>query len=283
MTEPARGTGALDALLQERLKAWPAAASIGVFDASAILGLGGDPTRVYPWASVTKTLSAYCCLLAVEEGSVGLDDPLGPPGSTLRHVLAHASGLAELAPPLAAPGRRRIYSNANFDLIGRHLSLATGMTFAEYLRSGVLDPLGMQQTTFSGSPASGCRGPLLDLIRWGQELISPTLIDPDTLRMATTVAFPGIPGVLPGFGRQEHNDWGLGFEIRGSKAPHWTGQHNSPATFGHFGRSGSFLWIDPALGVGGAELSQEPFGEWAATLWADTNDAIVHSLEARPN
>jgi hypothetical protein len=49
------------------------------------------------------------------------------------------------------------------------------------------------------------------------------------------------PGVVPGFGRQSRSDWGLGFEIRDRKAPHWTGQRNSPPTFGHFGRSGSFL------------------------------------------
>ena len=60
-------------------------------------------------------------------------------------------------------------------------------------------------------------------------------------------------GVLPGFGRMEPNDWGLGLELRDGKHPHWTGAHNSPGTFGHFGRSGTFLWVDPerrlALGV----------------------------------
>ena len=34
-------------------------------------------------------------------------------------------------------------------------------------------------------------------------------------------------------------------EIRGTKAPHWSAPWSSPETFGHFGRSGTLLWVDP--------------------------------------
>ena len=62
---------------------------------------------------LTKLLTGLATLVAVEEGTVDLDEPAGPPGSTLRHLLAHASGLPpDDGPPLMAPGRRRIYSNA---------------------------------------------------------------------------------------------------------------------------------------------------------------------------
>ena len=71
------------------------------------------------------------------------------------------------------------------------------------------------------------------------------------------------PGVLPGFGYQPHCDWGLGFEIRDRKAPHWTGSRNSPRTFGHFGQSGSFLWVDPEARVACASLADRDFGDWA--------------------
>ncbi len=57
--------------------------------------------------------------------------------------------------------------------------------------------------------------------------------------------FPGLTGVLPGFGVQRPNDWGLGFEISDGKSPHWTGSANSGRTYGHFGQSGTFLWVDP--------------------------------------
>ena len=42
------------------------------------------------------------------------------------------------------------------------------------------------------------------------------------------VAFPELAGVLPGFGYHNPNDWGLGPEIRGTKAPHWTGHGKNP-------------------------------------------------------
>ena len=69
--------------------------------------------------------------------------------------------------------------------------------------------------------------------------------------------------MLPGFGRQPHCDWGLGFEIRDSKEPHWTGSRNSPRTFGHFGRSGSFLWVDPDAGLACVAIADRDFGDWA--------------------
>ena len=108
----------------------------------------------------------------------------------------------------------------------------------------------------------------------GRELLAPTLA-PELMAEATTVAFPGLTGVLPGFGRQEPNDWGLGFEIRDDKRPHWTGTRNSPGTFGHFGQSGSFLWVDPAVGLACACLTGRRFGDWAARCWPDLSDRVL--------
>ena len=77
---------------------------------------GPDQARL-PWASVTKVLTALAVWVAVEEGTVDWDDPVGPPGSTLAHLLAHASGLApDRDTVLAPPGTRRIYSNRGFEL-----------------------------------------------------------------------------------------------------------------------------------------------------------------------
>jgi CubicO group peptidase (beta-lactamase class C family) len=116
--------------------------------------------------------------------------------------------------------------------------------------------------------------PLRDLAALGTELLTPTLA-PDLRAEATRVAFPGLPGVLPGFGRQASNDWGLGFEIRDGKSPHWTGSLNSPATFGHFGQTGSFLWVDPEAGLACACLTGVAFGEWAATHWPRLSDLVL--------
>lgn len=221
-------------------------------------------------------LTAYRVLQLAEDGTVSLDEPAGPPGSTVRHLLAHASGLAiDGDGVLAAVGRRRIYSNAAFDVVAAIAEERVGQPFADQVQHDILRPLEMTATAIAGSAASGAVGTLRDLLRFGRELLSPTLLAPETLAEATTVAFPALDGVLPGFGRQRPNDWGLGFEIRDSKHPHWTGHTNSPATFGHFGQAGSFLWVDPAIGLACAALTGVDFGPWAAEAWPVLSDAVI--------
>lgn len=228
-----------------------------------------------PWASVTKLATALATLVAVEEETVDLDEAAGPPGATVRHLLAHASGLGLHGRVLARPGRRRIYSNAGFELLGRVVEQRSGMPFDRYLADAVLRPLGMGGTRLQGSPAAGLVGPLDDMVRLAAELLSPGLIGRATLATATTVAFPGLAGVLPGFGWQAPMDWGLGVELRNGKWPHWTGRANSPATFGHFGRSGSFLWVDPDAELACAVLSGRDFGPWAKAAWPSLSDAVL--------
>lgn len=237
----------------------------------------GSVERRFPWASITKLVTALAVLVAFEEGTVDLDEPAGPPGSTVRHLLAHASGLGPDDPirPMATPGARRIYSNAGFEVLGTHLRARSGMSFDEYARAGVLEPIGMAGARTAGSPATGASGTLADLLALGAELLAPAIIDPSTLAAATTVCYPGLVGVLPGFGRQDPCDWGLGFELRDHKAPHWTGWTNSPETFGHFGQSGSFLWVDPVAGLACAGLADRPFDSWAAHAWPRLADAVL--------
>jgi len=249
----------------------------GVTVAGGAVEIAGNPSAVHPWASVTKLCTALAILVAVEEGSIALDEPAGPPGSSVRHLLAHASGLGPQSreQPLCPPATRRIYSNAGFELLGEVLEQRTGMSFAEYLAEAVFRPLDMSGTTIDGSPASGVSGPLVDLLRLGRELLRPTLVAEATMFAATTVVYADLAGVLPGFGRQDPCDWGLGFELKGRKTPHWTGSKNSPATFGHFGMSGSFLWVDPVAGLACASIGEEPFGSWSTKAWPALSDAVL--------
>ncbi len=250
-------------------------AAVAVLDRTGVLASVGPADLELPWASVTKPLTALAVLIAVGEGAVDLDEPAGPPGSTVRHLLAHASGIAPGDDAvLSLPGRRRIYSNRGFELLAEHVAGGTGIPFAQYLRASVLDPLGMAGTRLAGTPAAGAEGPLGDLAALGRELLAPTLV-PELVAEATRTAFPGLAGVLPGFGRQDPNDWGLGFEIRDAKRPHWTGTRNSPGTFGHFGQSGSFLWVDPAAGIACACLTGRRFGDWAARCWPELSDRVL--------
>jgi CubicO group peptidase (beta-lactamase class C family) len=264
-----------------QVEEWPVgAAAVGVTDATAEAGTTGDKAATFPWASVTKLLTALAALVAAEEGVVELDEPAGPPGSTVRHLLAHASGLPpEGEAPIAQPGTRRIYSNAGFEVLARVIEDRAEMPFSDYLRAAVLEPLGLGASLY-GSPASGANGTLDDLLVLGRELLAPRLIAPETLAEATEVAFPRLAGVLPGFGRMEPNDWGLGFELRDEKRPHWTGARNSPRTFGHFGQSGSFLWVDPEARCACACLCDTTFGDWAKEAWPRLSDAILAELGA---
>jgi CubicO group peptidase (beta-lactamase class C family) len=255
---------------------WPVRAAAGVVGPDGVIASRGPAEEVFRLASVTKLLTALAVLVAVEEGTVDLDVPAGPPGSTLRHLLAHASGLSrDDDRVMAAPGTRRIYSNRGIEVAAATLEAASGVAFATYLGEAVLDPLGMGATRVDGTPASAGTAPLVDLMALAAELLAPTVIAPETLDAATAVAFPDIDGVLPGFGHQSPNDWGVGFEIRDRKRPHWTGTTNSPATFGHFGLAGSFLWVDPAVRLAGVGLAAGDFGPWAVEAWPALADAVV--------
>jgi CubicO group peptidase (beta-lactamase class C family) len=227
------------------------------------------------WASVTKLTTALAVLVAAEEGIVDLDAPAGPPGSTVRHLLAHASGLPFHGDtPIAKPGQRRIYSNPGFERLGDLVAEAAEMPFAEYLARGVFEPIGIR-ATLRGSPAADVHGTLDDMLRVAQELLEPNVVAPETLAEATSVQFPGLGGVVPGFGRWDPNDWGLGFELKDAKSRHWTGSRNSPRTFGHFGGSGTFLWVDPDRRLACACLTDREFDDWALEAWPRLSDAVL--------
>ncbi|MFP4635280.1 MAG: serine hydrolase domain-containing protein [Nitriliruptoraceae bacterium] len=264
----------------------PQTVAIGVTDATTTRATHGPTEVVLPLASLAKPLTAYATLLAVQHGALHLDEPIGErapvPEATVRHLLAHAAGLPPQrdAGPVQSVGRRRIYSDWGYELLGELVAERVGLPFAEHLQLEVLEPLGMTATVLEGSPAHAVRGSVDDLLRFARELLAPQLLDAELHREATSPAFPDLDGVVPGFGRQSPCPWGLGLEIKGSKQPHWTGQRLSAATFGHFGGSGSFLWVDPELGLAAAELADLDFDDWAREAWPAINDRIVAAVAA---
>jgi CubicO group peptidase (beta-lactamase class C family) len=260
----------------DQVASWPGNAAAGFASAAGPMESAGPATQPFRWASVTKLLVALAALDAVQRGLLDLGEPAGPPGATVRHLLSHASGLAfDSDAVLGPPGSRRIYSNRGIEIVADMIAARSGQSFAQLLADEICLPLGMPGTRLEGSPAWGAVGPLSDLMNLAVELASPSLVDEDLLAEATTVAFPGLPGVLPGFGRQPDCDWGLGFEVKAGKAPHWTGSANSPRTFGHFGRSGSFLWVDPDAGMACVSLADEDFGDWARQAWPKLSDDLI--------
>ena len=274
----------------DQIDAWPVDHA-----AAAVLRPGGEPLthgdtgRVYELASVTKMLTAWAVLVATEEGLVELDEAIGQPGCTLRHLLAHAGGYPFDGPaPIAKPGVRRIYSNTGIELAAGLVAERAAMPFAEYLAEAVFQPLAMTASEVTGSPAWSCRSTVADLTRFAAEVLTPRLIQPATATVAWTVQFPGLPGMVPGVGRYRDCPWGCGFEIKGNKSPHWMGRTNTPAAFGHFGGAGTFLWMErgPGGDHGGAGcalivLTDRRFDRWAdqaLQLWPRVSDAVLASI-----
>lgn len=259
---------------------WPVgSAAAAVVGPSGVLASHGDTGKVFTLASVTKPLVARAVQVAVEEGAVELDTPAGPPDSTVRHLLAHASGVSmRSADVLARPGQRRIYSNYGFELLARAVEEAAGIEFGSYLTEAVFEPLHMTASQLSGGAQAagfGVSSTVADLAAFAGELLRPRLVSEQLHAESVAVQFPGLDGVLPGFGAQRPNDWGLGFELRDGKSPHWTGSANSPRTFGHFGQSGTFLWVDPAADLALVVLTDRDFGDWTYPLWPAISDGVL--------
>ncbi|WP_319446420.1 MULTISPECIES: serine hydrolase domain-containing protein [unclassified Mycobacterium] len=271
---------ALDAIAD-----WPVpTAAAAVVAPSGIVAEFGDTGRRFALASVTKPLVARAVQVAVEEGVVELDTAAGPPGSTVRHLLAHASGFSmKTAAVQAQPGQRRIYSNYGFEVLAETVQQASDIEFGAYLREAVFEPLDMVSSSLAGGNEAagfGAQSCVADLAGFAGELLRPTLVSPQLHAEATTVQFPGLAGVLPGFGVQRPNDWGLGFELRNGKSPHWTGSLNAGSTFGHFGQSGTFLWVDPTVDLALVVLTDRDFGDWTYPLWPALSDGVLREFGA---
>jgi CubicO group peptidase (beta-lactamase class C family) len=264
----------------ELIDDWPVpAAAAAVVGPSGVVASHGDTERVFALASVTKPLVARATQIAIEEGVIDLDTAAGPPGSTVRHLLAHASGLAVHSDQvLAKPGTRRMYSNYGFTVLAETVQQESGIEFGRYLAEAVCEPLAMATTRLDGGAEAagfGATSTVADLVAFAGELLRPSTVSAQLHADAITVQFPGLDGVLPGYGVQRPNDWGLGFEIRDSKSPHWTGARNSARTYGHFGQSGGFIWADPQIDLALVVLTDRDFGRWTLDLWPAISDAVI--------
>jgi CubicO group peptidase (beta-lactamase class C family) len=264
---------------------WPVStAAAAVVGPAGILANRGDLTQAYRLASVTKPLVARAAQVAVEEGVVDLETPAGPSDATVRHLLAHASGLdMNSAKVLAPPGTRRLYSNYGFAVLAETVETHSGIGFGRYLTEAVFEPLGMTGSRLDdGAAAAGFGGvsTVADLAAFAGDLLRSRTVSAPMHAEATSVQFPGLAGVLPGFGVQRPNDWGLGFEIRNGKSQHWTGATNSAATYGHFGQSGTFIWVDPVADLALVVLTDRDFGDWAKPLWPALSGEVLREFDS---
>ena len=120
------------------------------------LGVPNTSQTKFRLASVTKQFTAAAILQLQDAGKLSLDDRLAgyfpdlPRGDeiAIRHLLTHTSGLgkSEHAPLEFSPGERCNYSNAGYVLLGRITEKASGLSYEEYLRTRIFEPLGMLNT-----------------------------------------------------------------------------------------------------------------------------------------
>jgi CubicO group peptidase (beta-lactamase class C family) len=265
----------------EQVSTWPvpmAAAAVVLADGS-VAGTTGPIDHAFRLASLTKPLTAWATLVAVEEGIVSLADPIGQPGCTLRHLLAHAGGYPfEGNEPVSPPERRRIYSNTGIEMVADAVAVAAAMPFADYVSEAVFVPLRMDTCELRGSAAHAASASVDDIIPFLAEMQAPVLLSSTTATDAVQQQYPDLAGIVPGVGRFDPCPWGLGVEIRGTKSPHWTGAANAESTFGHFGGAGTMMWVDPVAGCGLVALTDRPFDDWsieAMRRWPALSDAVV--------
>jgi beta-lactamase class C len=325
------------------------------------------PDSLFGLASVTKPISAAAVMTLVEDGRVALDDPvvnavsefgraeptdespLDPAREalrgaiTIRHLLAHLSGLPEdlgprhgrfaQAPDLAtltdamcrlplqsAPGQVLRYSNAGYAVLARLTERLSGEEFWAFTRRWVIAPLGLEEEIVARPDAAqterivhlrdaaGAGTPTESYnsaywrelaIPWGglygtpralagfAGSFLPTFEGRRALGATTTAEMVrdqagGVPGgVESGKVWWPVASWGLGWEVKGEKRRHWTGELTSPATFCHFGQAGTLLWADPvhdlALAVFAGRAVTRMWG-FILTRWIRLADALVTAV-----
>jgi D-alanyl-D-alanine carboxypeptidase len=144
-----------------------------------------------PWWSVTKTCLAACALVLVERGRLTLDDPLPDRPYTLRHLLAHTSGLGSYTarpeyhaaierhetpwpdadlfrrlrfdPFVFAPGQGWSYSNTGYFLVRHLIEQAMNAPIGAALQELVFAPLGIERSRIALDLSD------LDRCAWGND------------------------------------------------------------------------------------------------------------------
>ncbi len=138
------------------------------------LNAAATPETIYQSGSVGKQFTATLVMMLVEEGKLGLDDPIskyfaGAPAAwkdiKVRHLLTHTSGISnalyqhlnmrrdytedELVQQIAAlpldfqPGEKWSYSNPGYVMLGVLVHKVTGKFYGDVLREKIFGPLGM--------------------------------------------------------------------------------------------------------------------------------------------
>lgn len=235
-----------------------------------------------------------------------------------RHDLATMTDVMCRLPLRSVPGAEHLYSNAGFAVLGRLVERVTGGEFWEEARLRVLDRLGLADTiarpghelheriarvadaTHAGTeiepynseywrqlalPWGGLYGTASDLVRFAGSFLpgGPRLLSPASVRLMTSDQVAGVPGGVQSM-KVTWNPayWGLGWEVKGTKRRHWTGELTSPRTFCHFGAAGTLLWADPERDVALAVFANRTtihLWPFIPARWSRLSNALIAALD----
>ena len=138
-----------------------------------------------------------------------------------------------------------------------------------------------------GPPQSGAfasargYGKLLSCLLAGGSAAGGALLAAETADEMLAPQFGPLPGGVGGVGEWPDLCWGLGFDVRGQREPHWAGASLSPRAASHFGASGTLAWLDPERGLGLVALaSRGTYSGWWREPWAALGDAVTAAAAA---
>lgn len=156
----------------------------GYGEASIEHQVPNGPKTTFQIASISKPFTAAAIMLLAEEGKIDLKAPLAailpsyPNGDklTVHHLLTHTSGIPNIndfpeyeeaqrkphtprelvayfrdKPLEFEPGARYSYSNSNYNLLALIIEKASGSDYGTFLKTAILDPLGLRRTGHHGS------------------------------------------------------------------------------------------------------------------------------------
>jgi CubicO group peptidase (beta-lactamase class C family) len=246
----------------------------------------------------------------------GLPEDLGPRESLYQERATIETVIDQMCrlPLRSAPGDELRYSNAGYGVIARLTEHISGQPFWQTTQNRVLEPLGLKEivadpaglaleqvalladTSHPGTefesynsaywralalPWGGLFGTPRDTLRFAAAFLpsGERFLSEVGTALMTTDQTMGVPGgVESAKVRWDRGRWGLGWEVKGEKRRHWTGDFTSPRTFCHFGHAGTLLWGDPERDIALAVFANRAVTHmWGFILprWARLSNAVI--------
>lgn len=236
---------------------------------------------------------------------------------TLRHLLTHTSGLPDMLPEndalrarnaplkdfvagavrvplLFEPGTQCKYQSMGILLAAEIVERVAKTPLPRFLRETVFNPLNMKSAALGlgphkipdteqcqvtgnegwnwnspywrglGAPWGGAHATAGDVVRFLEYFLAPDnrILKPETARSMLTNQNAGL-----------NEAWGIGFIVNGVRF----GKACSPATFGHWGSTGTVCWADPKTGTRMALLTTKPADQSRASLLGPVSDTVAEA------